>query len=140
MKQRISVRALIFEEEYFYTIFRRKQLEDKTFKEYYTIPGGGLEGKESLEEALKREIKEEMSVDIKIEGYIGSKNIDQYISHFFKSKIISGKPRLGKIESKRSSNTNIYEIRKVSINEIDNIDIYFKDIILKAYNNEFIEL
>ena len=40
-------------------------------KNYYKLPGGGCEGNESLEEALKRECREEVGCEIKITGEIG---------------------------------------------------------------------
>ena len=40
-------------------------------KNYYNLPGGGCEGNESLEEALKRECREEVGCEIKITGEIG---------------------------------------------------------------------
>lgn len=37
----------------------------KDSEEYYVFPGGGVEEGESSDEALEREIKEELSFDIK---------------------------------------------------------------------------
>jgi 8-oxo-dGTP diphosphatase len=46
---------------------------------YYKLPGGGLEGDESWEEALKREVREEIGSEIEIKGKIGK--IVEYKSH-----------------------------------------------------------
>ena len=71
MKKRVSSRGIIIKDDSILTIFRRKRKEDGTFKEYYTIPGGGLEDGENLGENIIREIKEELNVNIRILGYLG---------------------------------------------------------------------
>ena len=38
--------------------------------EYYVLPGGGVEGEETVEEAVLREIQEETSLNIKIDNSI----------------------------------------------------------------------
>ena len=138
MKQRISSRALIFDGHYLYTIFRRRLQKDGTYKEYYIIPGGGIEENETLEQAVIREVKEELSVDIEVEGYIGSEEFDRNIAHLYKCNIVSGIPKLGGKEKEKSCDDNYYEIKKINIFEMDDLDIYFKYKILKAYYNEFI--
>jgi len=47
---------------------RRK---NEPYKGYWDVPGGFMEAKETPEEALKREMKEELSVDIIIDDLIG---------------------------------------------------------------------
>lgn len=44
---------------------------------------------------------------------------------------------LGGEELERCSRENYYEVRKVNIHNLDNIDILAKDMVKKAYNNEF---
>lgn len=41
------------------------------YKDYWEFPGGKIEEKESKEEALIREVKEELKVNITIQNYIG---------------------------------------------------------------------
>lgn len=41
------------------------------FKDYYALPGGFVEVGERLEEALRREVKEETGLDVEIERVIG---------------------------------------------------------------------
>ena len=50
-----------------YTFMHRKNvIKRKDFREYYTFPGGGLEENETLEEGVKREIKEEFGIKVKV--------------------------------------------------------------------------
>ena len=49
MEKRISSRAIIIEDGKLLTMFRRKTKKDGSVKEYYVIPGGGLEENETLE-------------------------------------------------------------------------------------------
>ena len=58
--KRINTRAGIIENNYIYLIFRRKKQ-----REYYVIPGGGLDDGETLEENVLREIKEELINKVK---------------------------------------------------------------------------
>ena len=140
MGKRVSVRGMVFDGDEVYTIFRRRVNDDGTFKEYYVIPGGGLEKGETLEETLSRELKEELSIDVDIIGYLGFDENDTSIAHFFKCRILNGTPTLGGEELERCSIENYYEVRKVNICDLDNIDILAKNMIIKAYNDEFIEV
>lgn len=140
MNKRISSRGIIIEDGYLYTMFRRKRNEDGTLKEYYVIPGGGVENNESLEETVIRELKEELSVDVDIIEYIG-KNEDEYsIAHFYLCNIKSGIPKLGGEEKERCNIDNYYEIRKIKIEDIENINIFPKDLILKVINKSYFKL
>ena len=140
MCKRISVRGIIIDEDEVYTIFRRRVKDNGDSKEYFVIPGGGLEKGETLEETLKRELKEELCIDIGTIGYLGFDESDTSIAHFFKCEIVNGIPFLGGEELKRCSRKNYYEVRKINIHSLNSIDILGKDMIMKAYNNEFIEL
>ena len=56
---RVSSRAIIIENGKVLVMFRRK-IKDGKVKEYYVIPGGGQDEGETLEENVKRELKEEL--------------------------------------------------------------------------------
>ena len=127
MDKRISVRGIIIEDDYIYAFFRRKN-----GREYYAFPGGGVEEGEIPEETVVRELKEEFSVDIEVIKYLDTKEEESTIVNFFLCKIINGIPKLGGEELLKHSEDNYYEIRKVRISEIDNIDIYHKDLIKRA--------
>lgn len=119
-------------------MFRRINA-DGTVREYYVIPGGGINENETLEENVIREVKEEFSVDIKIRGYLGKDESNETIAHFFRCDIVDGMPKLGGEELEKCCETNYYEIRKVLLKDLDNIDILSKDMIMKACNEEYIE-
>ena len=137
MEKRISSRAIIIDNDEMLTMFRRKKKDDGTVKEYYVIPGGGLEQGETLEENVIRELNEEFNVDIKVLGYLGCDETEKTIEHFFHCEIENGVPHLGGEEKERMSEANYYEIRKIPINDIENIDINSKDKIHKAINKEY---
>lgn len=139
MEKRISSRGIIIENDCVYAMFRRRIKDDGTKKEYYVIPGGGINENETLEENVIREMQEEFSVDVKINGYLGKDESDETIAHFFSCEIVNGTPKLGGEELERCTESNYYEIRKVAINDLDKVDILSVDMIMKAYRNEFID-
>ncbi len=140
MEKRISSRGIIINGDNVYTMFRRRIKEDGTKKEYYVVPGGGIEKNEELTDNLLREMKEEFSVDVKIIGYLGKDESEDTIAHFFRCEIIEGIPTLGGEELVKCCDSNYYEICQVQIKDLDSIDIMAKDMILKAYNEEYEEL
>lgn len=140
MKKRVSARAIIIDQNQVLTMFRRKRKDDGSFKEYYVIPGGGVEQNETLEETCLREIKEECNVDIKILGYLGFSEREATIGHFFHAEIVNGEPSLSGGEKKRNTPDNYYEIRKVSLDKLNEIDIDAIEFIEKAQHQEYIEI
>lgn len=137
MNKRVSSRGIIIENDYVYLMFRRRIKENGEMKEYYVIPGGGINENETLEENVKREVKEEFSVDVKINGYIGKDESEETIANFFSCSIISGTPKLGSEELDRCTESNYYEVRKVKIEDLDKIDVMGKDMIIKAFNKVY---
>lgn len=69
-------------------------------KGYWSIPGGKLEWMETFEDAVKREVKEECGVDIKVEKLLGIcdhivKNENQHwVSPSFLCRITEGEPKI----------------------------------------------
>ncbi|MDY6072212.1 MAG: NUDIX domain-containing protein [Bacilli bacterium] len=132
MEKRVSSRAIIIEDGKLLTMFRRKIKKDGSVKEYYVIPGGGLEESETLEENVIRELKEEFNVDIEIVKFLSTEEYDDTIANYFLCKIVNGTPKLGGEELDRITPENYYEIRYIDLNDIDNYDINAKDIIKKV--------
>lgn len=137
MNKRVSSRGIIIENDYVYLMFRRRIKENGEIKEYYVIPGGGINENETLEENVRREVKEEFSVDVKINGYIGKDESEETIANFFSCSIISGTPKLGGEELDRCTESNFYEVRKVKIEDLDKIDVMGKDMIINAFNKVY---
>lgn len=132
MEKRISSRGVIIDGDAVYLMYRRKLQENGKMREYYVIPGGGLEGNETLEENVIRELKEEFTIDVKPLNYLGFEEDDSSIIHFFKCQNLGGTPKLGGEELERCCETNYYEVKKVKLSELDSIDVYFKEYIKKA--------
>ncbi len=130
-KMRVSSRAIIIENGKLLTMFRRKFYEGK-WKEYYVIPGGGLEEGETLEENVVRELKEEMNVDIRVLKFIGNQQFENREDNYFLCEIIAGTPKLGGEELERMTNENYYEPRYIEIDKLEEYDIQGKELILKA--------
>jgi 8-oxo-dGTP diphosphatase len=85
----------------------------------WEFPGGKIEANESNEEALKREIKEELSLDLKIEKFLLTAN-HEYKSfkiklHFFLCSILDGKPIL-------TEHINEQWVHKKEINKVDFVE------------------
>ena len=137
MSKRISSRGIILNDDSVLTIFRRKKKKDGTFKEYYTIPGGGLEENESLEENVLRELNEELCINVKILGYLGKEERENSIDNYFHCELIDGDLKIGGEEKDRMSEDNYYEVRYVKIKDLDKIDIFGIDMIKRAINKEY---
>ena len=126
--KRISSRAIIIEDNKLLVMFRRK-IKNGIKKEYYVIPGGGLEEGETLEQNVIREIKEEFNIDIKVIKKLETLEFDETIENYFLCKRISGTPELSGEEKERMSEDNYYEVRYIDLDKLDDYDINAKDII-----------
>lgn len=103
---RIIVRAIVIDDQdnyYFAKITRNDIFANGRFIE---TAGGGVEQNEELDEAIKRELKEELGVEVEIISKLGIVN-DYYnlihrhnINHYFLCRIISfGETHLTKAEA-----------------------------------------
>ena len=128
---RISSRAIIIENGKLLTMFRRK-IKDGKVKEYYVIPGGGLENGETKQQNVIRELKEEMNVDIKVLNFVGKVEENDREDNYFYCEITNGTPHLGGEELDRMTEENYYQPTWVDLKDLDNIDISCKEFILKC--------
>jgi len=95
----------------------------KDGKEYYVFPGGAIEKGESPEEAVIREIKEELSInEIIIDRFLfqitnrGNEEFYYLIKSFF------GQPKLGGEEKQRMNQNNQYYPVWMDLDKIQSLD------------------
>ena len=106
---RKTARAIIIQDDKLLVFFRRKVREGKEVT-YYAIPGGHVEGDETCEETVVRELKEEMNLDIEIISKLGSLIVDNQEENYYHAKIIGGELKFGGEELERNNENNFYEI------------------------------
>ena len=89
--ERIRVSGIIPMNDGF-ALMHRKNVQNKEISEYYTFPGGGLEDNETYEEGTKREIKEELGIDIEIVKKLYENKSEKFnqIEIYYLCKYISG--------------------------------------------------
>ena len=114
----------------------------KKHEAYFVFPGGGVEKGESARQALKREIKEELGVDIKIKKLLVKKRFDrpeiEQIEYFYLCETIGGKLGTGKGPEYQPGNRydGTHEIAKFPMNELKNLKLLpaeVKDLVLKEF-------
>lgn len=85
MNKRLCVRGIILNNNSIYLIHRIKP-----DREYYTFPGGGIEKNESLNDALNREIMEELGIKVTIIKELYKYETDDRIETFILCNYLSG--------------------------------------------------
>ena len=126
--RRVSSRAIIIRDGLLLVFFRRRfDREENAFLEYYSIPGGGVDEGEGVEEACVRELKEEMGVDIVLKTKVAVKLAAHHENHVFFAEIIKGEPQfMSDSEEARFQNKyNQYEVRWVPIDELTSTNLLF---------------
>ena len=112
--------------------------------EFYLLPGGGIEGMESLKETAIRETKEETNYDIKIQKllylqeWIDEKSDKNVLYVIFLGKILGGKET--NLNDPALSKGNIKGIEWMDIKDLNKITFYPVEIISllqKDYLNNF---
>ena len=115
-------------------------------KEYYVFPGGGVEEKEKIEEAVARELKEETSMKVEIRQLLYHHHIigdindsDQY---FYLCEYISGHPQLSESNEleENTKGTDFYEPLWYPLDKINQTLLYpleIRDWLLEDLKNGF---
>jgi 8-oxo-dGTP diphosphatase len=87
---------------------------------YWTIPGGSVEFGENIEDAIIREVKEELGVDcqvvqlLRVTNHIVNAENTHWVSPAFLVKIIYGTPR--NVEPDKSSNMQWFPLGSLPLN------------------------
>jgi len=108
-------------------IIRNNQLlvihRKKPGRDYYILPGGGLEPDESFPDACIREVKEETGLDV-----IGLQLVHKFINdgseeYYFLTRVPEGEPILGGSEAERQSPRDIFILEWVGAVELARINL-----------------
>ena len=103
-------------------------------REYYVFPGGGIENKETPEQAAIRETFEELGIIIKIIELLGTINYNG-TQYYFLSETISGNFGSGKGEefTNMSANRGTYEPVWIELNKLGTLDVRPMEIVKELY-------
>lgn len=116
---RVSVRGILIQDDQLLVIHRIKG-----DREYYVIPGGGVEDHETLIQALKRELLEEVGIQVDVlnEQPVYTYHDQDSIQYFYVVSYVSGEYGTGSgLEFKEQVNTNQYLLEFISFKDIKNI-------------------
>lgn len=137
--ERIRVAGILPIENGF-AFMHRVGVKNHPIGDYYTFPGGGREGNETLEDGTKREIKEEFGIDVEVVKQLyslenGGVNKKEY---FYLCKYIGGK--FGTGDGPEFSNDPKYADRGQYIPEIiDRKDIEKITLLPTEIRDKFVE-
>lgn len=137
--ERIRVAGILPIENGF-AFMHRVGVKNHPIGDYYTFPGGGREGNETLEDGTKREIKEEFGIDVEVVKQLyslenGGVNKKEY---FYLCKYIGGK--FGTGDGPEFSNDPKYVDRGQYIPEIiDRRDIEKITLLPTEIRDKFVE-
>lgn len=134
MNKRKVARGIIIKKEKILLIHRNKNNRD-----YYVLPGGGIEENETPEEAIIRELKEELGLDFCVGENIELQD-DLNQGYYFIVKDFSGTLQLGGPELERQNENNIYNLEWISFKKIKELNLVpneVKELILNmCLNND----
>lgn len=112
-------RAIILHDGNILMIFRRKE-----GKEYWTLPGGGVEEGETPEEAVIREVMEETTIVVSVMKFLHSDIEDGEEKIYYLCAYQDGIPRLGNgPEAEKRAPDNVYEPQWVALDRLSSLDI-----------------
>ena len=88
-----------------YLVVKQPHINDS-----YSLISGFVNINESLEECVKREIKEEFNLDIEVKEYLGKVEDEKNIGYIYNAKILGGSFKLGGEELDHNTEDNYYEV------------------------------
>lgn len=118
-QKRTRVRGIIFIDGKMVSMYR--ELQDRKF---YTFPGGGLEGNETEEECVIREVLEEFGLTIKPIKKLYTYENERSIEHFYLCKYLDGKFGSGEGEEfEVNRDRGVYKPTLIEIKDIPNLPL-----------------
>lgn len=93
----------------------------KDGREYFVFPGGGVKETETPEEAVVREIKEELGLKIRIDKFLFRIENKEREEFYFLIKEFSGIPKISGEEKERTNENNQYYPFWADLNKIGSL-------------------
>ena len=122
-------------------VIKRIKGDNENREEYYTIPGGGQEEGESIEEATLREIREELGIEVELTDKCYELESQGRKQYFFIAKYKSGEIGSGNGEEMIDINYEKYGLyipEIIALDKIKHIKLLpkeIKDIIISDFND-----
>ena len=122
-------------------VIKRIKGDNENREEYYTIPGGGQEEGESIEEATLREIREELGIEVELTDKCYELESQGRKQYFFIAKYKSGEIGSGNGEEMIDityEKYGLYIPEIIALDKIKHIKLLpkeIKDIIISDFND-----
>jgi mutator protein MutT len=116
---RKSIRIIIIEGNKILLIHRLKE-----GREYYVLPGGGIEPAETPEQTVIRETKEETNLDVARCELLWKFKDEFHDGVYFLAKEFKGRTKIIGPELEDMNENNVYELKWVALKELKNLTVY----------------
>jgi len=129
--KRVRARAIIIDHGRLISMYRER--EGRIF---YTFPGGGMEGSESEEDCVKREVFEEFGIVVKPLKKVYTYENQNSIEHFYTAEWISGEFGSGEGEEfQENRNNGVYVPKFINILDIPNVPLMPPEVATAFYDD-----
>ena len=130
-QKRIRARAIIIKDNKIVSMYR-----ERNERIFYTFPGGGLEGTETEEQCVIREVFEEFGIKVNPLKKVYTYENEISIEHFYVCKWISGTFGTGKGEEfNENRNNGEYIPKLIKISEIPSLPLKPTEVAEAFYND-----
>lgn len=130
-EKRARARAIIIHEGKMVSMYRERQ-----GRVFYTFPGGGMEGTETEEECVKREVFEEFGLIVKPIKKVYTYENKNSIEHFYIADWLSGEFGSGEGEEfEKNRNNGVYIPKLIEISDIPNIPLMPPEVASAFYDD-----
>lgn len=130
-EKRVRARAIIIHEDKIVSMYRERQ-----GRIFYTFPGGGMEGNESEEDCVKREVFEEFGLIVKAIKKVYTYENKNSIEHFYIAEWISGEFGSGEGEEyQENRNNGVYLPKFIEISDIPTLPLMPPEVASSFYED-----